>query len=835
MKRTNRIETVHNDFMHALTAGVLVGLAAILALTALIGLPTGAGTQEVLAWHCESMTATPESIIDGESATLSWVFAADSDITVTIDQLPGQSWDGTEGSVEVTPTETTTYTAVAHKVGTDTTFECSVTVTVEPLKVPSVPICPFVASDALTVIDFNGGKSREDASVLLSTNPNHYEIEESVMLGAGTYSVQTASWDGYHNRVNVSQPHEQWNVEVRGLSVLGTAGETTDIADYVREDTKVDMFVDAVVLSEESTSVAAVHAYQGHGNANSVVPVCIAFEKKIDEPQQPVCSMSADPTSVEEGQASTVTWSSDNTVSASFDNAIIATTTSGSAGVSPATTTTYTGTFVGTDDSTITCNATVTVYPPNGDPDPVCAMSIAPSKVTSSGASATLTWSSDHVTSATIDNSIGSVEVNGSQSITVNTATTYTGIFTADDGRSVTCAAAVTVGGGGGKCLNCVKEPEDPEDPEDPEPTIVLSKTVTKAGSFITLDQVPYTGFEAGPVLTLLFWLAVLLVSALIAYAITHMRPLEKIRAAIANEPKTKPVVPNNMVHDGSLMQVAQPASPTAAVATDDAPALGGVKDNGVGLIEEKAHKDNILLSPETTRMIMRSLQGVDISTDEFLNMLFANVKATYPREDGWILLSKERMEVLLQRDEKAPETNVNRNTHAAESIEQKQDAVTETLKQHPQHRAVPPKLAARPVPVLNRDTVSEQAYENEHKEKADTNEIVPAFVGSLVAGEQKHAFDLLRKMTSQGVSTEAFIGRVVRKLDDIYKNRIEGNHNPDPQLAAKTATWSNADFEHVLGMLVECIDYSYSSTRIGTKVALAKVFEHFEKVNKRT
>jgi hypothetical protein len=82
--------------------------------------------------------------------------------------------------------------------------------------------------------------------------------------------------------------------------------------------------------------------------------------------------------------------------------------------------------------------------------------------------------------------------------------------------------------------------------------------------------------------------------------------------------------------------------------------------------------------------------------------------------------------------------------------------------------------------------------------------------------------------MTGKGVQTEMFIGELVRKLDDIYKNRLEGNHNPDPVLAGKTATWSNGDFEKVLGILVECIDYSYSSTRIGTKVALAKAFEYF-------
>ena len=45
-------------------------------------------------------------------------------------------------------------------------------------------------------------------------------------------------------------------------------------------------------------------------------------------------------------------------------------------------------------------------------------------------------------------------------------------------------------------------------------------------------------------------------------------------------------------------------------------------------------------------------------------------------------------------------------------------------------------------------------------------------------------------------------------------------NRTPNEDLVYKTASWSNEDFEKVLGILVECIDYSYSSNRIGTKIA---------------
>lgn len=78
----------------------------------------------------------------------------------------------------------------------------------------------------------------------------------------------------------------------------------------------------------------------------------------------PTCTLTANPTSVQTGSASTLSWTTANTSSFSIDNSvgIVTPTASGSSSVSPLTTTTYSGTATGAGGSA-QCSATVTVTP----------------------------------------------------------------------------------------------------------------------------------------------------------------------------------------------------------------------------------------------------------------------------------------------------------------------------------------------------------------------------------------------------------------------------------------------------------------------------------------
>ena len=195
------------------------------------------------------------------------------------------------------------------------------------------------------------------------------------------------------------------------------------------------------VNGSRSVSPSSTTTYTGTFTGPGGSVTCTRTITVVPRPDAPTCDMSADPTSINAGQSSTLRWSSTNATSASIDQGVGAVRVNGSRTVSPARTTTYTGTFTGAG-GTVTCHATVTVIP---RPDaPTCTMNAAPANITAGGSS-TLTWSSTNTTSASINQGIGAVAVNGSRSVSPSTSTTYTGTFTGAGG-TVTCSATVTVG-----------------------------------------------------------------------------------------------------------------------------------------------------------------------------------------------------------------------------------------------------------------------------------------------------------------------------------------------------------------------------------------------------
>ena len=203
-------------------------------------------------------------------------------------------------------------------------------------------------------------------------------------------------------------------------------------------------------------------------HATTVAPAC-------SDPA-PTCTMTASPSTIVDGNSSTLSWTSANVTSVTINQGIGSVSANSSKNVSPSTTTTYTGTFTGPGGST-TCSGTITV----NLPDPKCSMDFNPSSV-EVGHSSILTWTSQNVTDVSINQGIGSVNLNGHLEIFRNSTATYTGTFKSPSG-DITCQAILTVGGGGGG--------------GDDQPRISLSSNrivEETEPSFIYLSQVPYTG-----------------------------------------------------------------------------------------------------------------------------------------------------------------------------------------------------------------------------------------------------------------------------------------------------------------------------------------------------
>ena len=753
--------------------GTAILLVAAVLGTLYVGEATFSGDARVpfaSAWNCVSMTATPATITEGESSTIAWKFSNDAGVTVTIDKIAGKTWNGTSGDVSVSPTATTKYTAVAHKTGTQTTMKCNVTVTVKPAPAP-LPVCTLVADKTL--------------------------VEE------GTSAKLT--WTS-QNSVSASMDNGIGTITLNGSRDVTPTATTTYKATFANKDGKK-------VTCEKT----------------------IAVTPKPTPAPEPVCTLTANKTSIEKGETAKLTWTSQNAVSGSMNQGIGTIALNDSRDVTPDATTTYQATFENKDGKKVTCEKTIAVTPkPTPQPSaPVCSMTISASSV-NKGDSATLTWTSENVDTTSIDNGIGNVATSGSKAVTVNDATTYTGTFKGTNGTTITCTASVSIissggggGGGGGPCRNCGGGGGSSTSKKSNSsgggsvakkvtPNVVLSSAATPA-PYVYLSQVPYTGFEAGPVLTAVFWLAVLALSVLIAYVMTVPQPLSRLASFFARKHEAE------MVVAATLQPVMPPAIPwnipTSAVANEHAVQFAAASHAASGIddiIEERAQEDHILLSPEALRAVAMEADRSSLDREAFFTAIFEEAKASFPREDGWILLSKERINAVLSAVRSvgahATSTPVAHIEHKSEARAPYSSAMT--------YKEAESKTQAAPVrtyaPADARPTVGSKDV------------TVADFVHFFEAGEQQKAFDALRGVTAQGRG-EQYVKSLVRALDDVYKNRIEGGRTPEADLARATATWSNADFEAVLGTLIESVDWSYSSARVGTKIALAKVFEYFE------
>lgn len=377
------------------------------------------------------ISANPTTIVVGSSTTLSWTSTnADS-----CDIQPGVGTVGPNWSITVSPSTTTTYTITAIGPGGTATDTVTVTVT-------SAPVAP---------------------TVTITANP------ASIVTGASS----TLSWSSTNaDSCTINQ----------GIGTVNTSGSAT--------------------VTPTVTTTYTITATGTGGTATNTVTVTVTAA-----PSAPTVSISANPASIDSGGSSTLTWSSTNADSCSIDHGIGTVNTGDSTTVSPTTTTTYTITATGPGgtatnsvtvtiiscdlslhDETITAgntiehttvcsitagpnyviqpNATVTLlagqditltpgfearngcefragYTAAPPSTPTVQISANPATIVV-GSSSTLTWTSTHAASCTIDQGIGTVNTSGSITVSPITSKTYTITATGPNGTT-TKAVTLTV------------------------------------------------------------------------------------------------------------------------------------------------------------------------------------------------------------------------------------------------------------------------------------------------------------------------------------------------------------------------------------------------------
>ncbi len=309
-----------------------------------------------------SLSASPDKIALGGSSTLGWKSAnADS---VWIDQGIGSV--ALSGSQSVSPDSTTTYTIVATGAGGTDTDQASVTVKAPP------PVVNLSASPGK--IDLGGSSTLEWSS----SNATSVSISPDIGPDIGT---------------------------------VATSGKRS--------------------VSPTSSTTYTIMATGPGGSKSDRATV------KVHVP--PSVSFSASPDTISLGSSSTLVWSSEHATLVSIGPDIGSVGASGERSVSPDSTTTYTITATGADGtSTERAEATVTVNRPasvtfSASPGTICK-----------GVSSTLSWSSEHATSVSIDQGIGTVGASGERSVSPDSTTTYMIVATGAGGTD-TDEATVTV------------------------------------------------------------------------------------------------------------------------------------------------------------------------------------------------------------------------------------------------------------------------------------------------------------------------------------------------------------------------------------------------------
>ncbi|MEX0931077.1 MAG: hypothetical protein WDZ68_02155, partial [Candidatus Paceibacterota bacterium] len=184
----------------------------------------------------------------------------------------------------------------------------------------------------------------------------------------------------------------------------------------------------------------------------------------------------------------------------------------------------------------------------------------------------------------------------------------------------------------------------------------------------ISLTQVPYTGFEAGPMLTFLFYALLTVWAFVVAYMLVIRKEtvlgfsLGGVTAHNQNPiqeehfVETTPEQTESYVHSTSAPTAEAPANvPThtpvigySAYTTDNSieeQEEAGEENDELTVLENHAHANRVLFSSDALRFFYTHNKNGDVIST--FDALIGEAKETFPSEGGWIVLNLARVEQL--------------------------------------------------------------------------------------------------------------------------------------------------------------------------------------------
>lgn len=366
-------------------------------------------------------------------------------------------------------------------------------------------------------------------------------------------------------------------------------------------------------------------------------------------------SFFASDNSINRGQSTTLTWSTTGVDTVSISG-INATSLSGAQNVSPANDATYVLTATQGED-TVTCPVSIDVSSGGGgggSSSPRCELDISDNRI-NRGEEITLSWDTTRATEVTLSDDQGNIIFTTDDYLSSEKADYYDGSVDLRPTRNTEYTLVAERGSRDAECSVEVKMVDDV--------VVIQTRDQQPLVAGISLSQVPYTGFEAGPIMTVMFYLLLVAWAFYVTYLMvirnkagetgTGNLPVS-LSANQVSMQQAETVRPDVFVAATTTAEVVATAPSNLPTGT---PVVGyesqveetdvvnphQVSDSVVTALENRAHAQKALLSSDAVRHFVATTEGL-VERNEALDEVISEAKSTYPLEDGWIVINELRM-----------------------------------------------------------------------------------------------------------------------------------------------------------------------------------------------
>lgn len=438
----------------------------------------------------------------------------------------------------------------------------------------------------------------------------------------------------YANKDNV--PYGGGDVKLSWNTTNATSVSISGIGNVSADGSKT------VFVKNNTTYTLTAKGAGGNGVCSETITVG-------DKPQEEDFScdyFEADPDEVDEDEKFTLRWGTTNADSVSINNGIGSVSDDGSIRLSVDSDTTYTLTAK-RGSKEVTCKASVDVDHDEHEESPRCDLEISDDDI-EEGDRVTLEWDNDNVEDILLEDDDDNVLVDTedgdnydpeNDEITVKPRedTEYTLTVYGKDGSKRTCEVDVEV---------------DEEEDDDDDVYVSSYRDQQPIVAGIALAQVPYTGFEAGTVLTALFYSLLALWGIAVAYILVVKKGSVFGFALAGAASKVAPAGavamagrPAFAASTASAVPINLPTAPVAfaPVQSEEVTEEVAEEEGAISALEQYAQDSRVLLSTDAIRFIVAQA-GTLQAQQSLLDMAIRGAKAKFPTEDGWLVLNKERM-----------------------------------------------------------------------------------------------------------------------------------------------------------------------------------------------